>query len=520
MLNENPFKQRSTLLATLLFMAYALFLTLAALPGFPADMQDGRALPYLADKPVGEDGYYMLTVAWNMAEGRGITYNGGQPTSGVQPLATFVYAGLAWMVKTLGGDRWDFARAVLFYGALTQVLFAWLMGRAFFHLPKQEKNHSGAALVFWLALFNFGFLRAFTYGLETGLYLCLLAGALHLSLSWQKKPPDLKNTLQFGVLAGLLGLARLDFGIILAVLLGMMLLRGQLRWWQSLLAGAIALLVTSPWFLYVKTVTGSFWPSSGGAQAEMIAGSNALLRLRVMGEALLGHFSPWFFLNGGYMALPALLTLGGLAVLVLQQKSARQSLRGALAEKSVLLSWLLALLPLPFIYCAFFWATHFYDRYSMPLVIVSLPLLGLAGAALLEKLPAQATRLAPLLLGLAFFGWAGLSLHSGRIGNTHTVAAGYIQHYFSHEKVGVFQSGVIGYFNPNVINLDGKVNQEALEASEAGKLGDYLDEEGISVLVDWPKYIQRALPQAYLDAGWQACPQAIPGGADLCYIRK
>ena len=326
----HPAIKRALRVSVFLFLAYALFLALAALPGFPADMQAGRALPFLADKPVGEDGYYMLTVAWNMAEGRGISYNGGQPTSGVQPLATFVYAGLAWLVKMLGGDRWVFARAVLFYGALTQALFAWLTARVYTQLIKGVQGGWGAALVFWLALFNFGLFRAFTYGLETGLYLCLLAGALELTLRWQGKTPGLKQTLLFGALAGLLGLARIDFGIILAVLLSVMLLRRQLRLWQALLAGGIALAITSPWFLYVKSVTGSFWPSSGGAQAALIEGANIALRARVMTEALLGHFSPWFYLNGGYMAAPAALGLAALAALVYRNKAVIARLRGAL----------------------------------------------------------------------------------------------------------------------------------------------------------------------------------------------
>lgn len=517
---ETP--HRKTLIAlSAMFLIYTLFLSLAALPGFPAHMQDGRALPYLADKPVGEDGYYMLTVAWNMAEGNGISYNGGVPTSGVQPLATLVYGGLAWLTRALGGERWAFARVVLFFGGLTQVLFAWLITRAFHSLRGKNPCGMGETLVFLLALFNFGMFRAFTYGLETGLYLCLLAGAVGLTLGWKGNPPNGKQTLLFGGLAGLLGLARIDFGVILAVWLGVMLLRRQMRVWQAGLAGGIALLMVSPWFVYVRAVSGSFWPSSGGAQAALIESGNAELRLRMMGEALLGHFSPWFYLNGGYMALPALLVLAILAIVVWKNNVTRKALSGALNAKTALSSWCMALLPLPVIYAAFFWAVHFYDRYTAPISVVALLLLGLVGESLLAKALNKAQRLALLALPLAFFGWAGLSLHSGRIGNTHTVAAGYIQQHFpAPVKVGVFQSGVIGYFNTNVINLDGKVNQAALDAAEVGQLGAYLDEQGIDVLIDWPKYIQRALTAEYLEQGWQACPLTVPGGADLCYVRE
>ena len=42
-----------------------------------------------------EDGYLMQTIARNMAIGVGMsTAHGTMPTNGVQPLATFIYAGL------------------------------------------------------------------------------------------------------------------------------------------------------------------------------------------------------------------------------------------------------------------------------------------------------------------------------------------------------------------------------------------------------------------------------------------
>ena len=38
-------------------------------------------MPYVSDKIIGEDGYYMLTVAWNLAQGHGISYNFGEQTT-------------------------------------------------------------------------------------------------------------------------------------------------------------------------------------------------------------------------------------------------------------------------------------------------------------------------------------------------------------------------------------------------------------------------------------------------------
>ena len=52
--------------------------------------------------------------------------------------------------------------------------------------------------------------------------------------------------------------------------------------------------------------------------------------------------------------------------------------------------------------------------------------------------------------------------------------------------VGCFQSGIIGYYaDRSIINLDGKVNEEALEAMKRGELGRYVKKMGITHVADW-----------------------------------
>jgi hypothetical protein len=59
------------------------------------------------------------------------------------------------------------------------------------------------------------------------------------------------------------------------------------------------------------------------------------------------------------------------------------------------------------------------------------------------------------------------------------------------EKIGVFQCGTIGYLSHRqVINLDGKVNREALDAMKKGCLESYLREEGIDVVVDHSRILE------------------------------
>ena len=48
---------------------YACLLATFARSGFPPGLAAQGWLPWLADKPVGEDGFYLLTVAWHIASG-------------------------------------------------------------------------------------------------------------------------------------------------------------------------------------------------------------------------------------------------------------------------------------------------------------------------------------------------------------------------------------------------------------------------------------------------------------------
>ena len=55
-----------------------------------------------------------------------------------------------------------------------------------------------------------------------------------------------------------------------------------------------------------------------------------------------------------------------------------------------------------------------------------------------------------------------------------------------NDVIGMEQSGTCGFFARNVINLDGKVNYEALKARKADDLGSYINQRGINYIADWP----------------------------------
>jgi hypothetical protein len=50
----------------------------------------------------------------------------------------------------------------------------------------------------------------------------------------------------------------------------------------------------------------------------------------------------------------------------------------------------------------------------------------------------------------------------------------------------MFQSGLTSFMTQNVINLDGKVNADALAARKSNRLAEYLIASNCKYLADWP----------------------------------
>jgi hypothetical protein len=503
--------------AAVLFLTYAGLLATQSVRGLSESVQAHSFWPLLCDKPVGEDGFYMLTVAWNLAATHHLVYNYAMPATGIQPLATLAYAALAVVVNVFGGDRWTLVRAVIAFGALLCVLFAWLIARFAARFAPQEQRPLIFTLAFFLALFDFSLFRTFVFGLETGIYLCCLAVCIAM---WRRiiatTPPHWRDILLLGVAAGITGLARIDFGLLFAFLLAYLWLRRRASLAQILACGALALAIVSPWFVFVRRVTGGWMPTSGSAEARMAwHGAN---HFDPWARAVLAHLVPWSY-AGAISWITLALGLTGL-VLIGALAARTSSFRAALrisSTRDTFLPWTLAIFALTLVYAGFFLSTFFYVRYFSPLLIVTLPLL-----ALLLAETAFVQRRTVVVLAVLVILFAALdvaSLHRSRPGNPHFPAAAYVHANFPTTRVGAFQSGVIGYFNPNVENLDGKLNTGALRAAQTHTFDQFFDHEQINVLIDWPSYLT-VLPPQYLATEWQPCPIAPPNPQDVCYIRR
>ena len=256
-----------------IYLTYSLILAFFSHSGFPQAMSVDSIMPYLADKPVGEDAFYILTVAWNLADKYTISYNYDQLTTGIQPLVTFIYAIFAWVVQLLGGDKWIFIRIVIIYNVFILLTLAHVLGSIAKNLIPNDENEKYQVyfLTFIITIFNFGLFSLVTYGLETGTYLLFIATSCWYTLRFtNNRKLALREAIVFGTLTGLTGLLRIDFGIILFVFLTCLTLHQRVpaRW--SLLVGFTAFFIVLPWFIWVYYVTGQVMPSSGLAESNLI----------------------------------------------------------------------------------------------------------------------------------------------------------------------------------------------------------------------------------------------------------
>ena len=495
-------------LAWLLAIAYGIVLVAGAISGFPERSPAGTRMPYLSDKPIGEDGYYMLTVAWRFGGGDGLTYNADGTTTGIQPLSTIIYGGIAAVVRAAGGDRWTFARVMLAAGIVQWLLLASMMRpvtRALVAGRADATAHEAVALSALFALLSYSVFRISTYALETTIYLLLLSTCLILAV---RGIHTTAAAVRFGAVAGLTILARIDFGLVLAIVLVVEILRARLRWREGILVGIVAALVSSPWFAFVYNVTGHAIPTSGRAQTEWPPNAAEwLTRASAMADALTQHIAPWLYLPAGHTALSTVLGTNALhfALTLLAAVGGgliarRGWLQLRLEARSALVPWLLAFGALCAVYLATFRPVFFYVRYSAPALVIAMPLLAVGIASLGRPRRLAAGLSVAMLAGFALTAW--VTLHTGRIGNSHSISAGLVaRHLPAPAVVGAFQSGAVGYFNANVVNLDGKINALALDALRQRTFPEYVARRGITHVVDWPELASQPPFDRWPDCG-------------------
>jgi hypothetical protein len=482
---------------------------------------------YLASRgALVDDAFYSFSIARHLAAGHGPTADGIHPTSGFQPLYTFLLVPFYFLSRDDAILPIHLALTLLSVaGAATGVFL--------FRIVRRSAGVSAALFSLFLWTFAPYFLSQGQNGLETGLFGLALATTLDFYLRRAREDPRRADLCLLGLLLGVTILARVD-GVLFAAALAIdQLLAGRaLRRTvpRVALTAAIALATVSPYLLFLWLRFGVLLPESGAAVRFL---SLCYGTLFVLGPRAAYFFPPeqvpWAYYAGSlrkavqilisepllfpgslplYLASIArlfnpralLLVFAGGALLALNLLPLARS-KGE-ARSLLRVGTIGAALWVP----AYAWGVlgqWWFNRYFFPLFLLMAVASGLALARLASSPLGRigATRLAWLAAGAHLLLFAHQAPDHFFKHRPYENVSSYLQAAQvldgalpAGSRGGAFQSGTIGYFARHpVINLDGVVNRDAARALRVAKMADYIREEGIEAVIDWPLWLEALL---------------------------
>jgi len=512
-LRYTALRRCTPVLAAVLILAAAVFHVSVTWQEFPTLARNG----YLYD-----DSFYAFQIARNIADGRGATFDGTNPTNGFQPLYVMM---LVPLYRLFGPDPTLPIRAALLLMALFTAATAWLL----FRIASRYVERPIALFTAALWVFSPVVVRQACNGLETALALFLLAasGLYYLEHVRSEPTPGRGRFLALGLLLGLAILARVDAMLLaLAMVLDYLLVlrrRGGRKpvFARVGIAAAAALLVNVPWLVYGYVTVGSLFPESGVATrflsiayaplfgqdpAQISDGvpgwgfiwAHLLHSMSVMKVAPPVHvfFRALEKLHGGApftgwaLALVnagGLLAMAGFVVWAIRRRRSQE--RSQLGEINFLVLFALLLVTA---YSTWVFGAFFFMRYYYPVYFVGMVFAACFMQDLLRWCRRRARILQVVTVGafaLYFVGLFTMGINSAfrscPVYYFYDVARWVDANTGEGETIGVFQAGGIGYLSGRkVVNLDGKVNAAALRALRSGGLQDYLVEARVNVVMD------------------------------------
>ncbi len=466
-----------------------------------------------------DDTYLALGVSRNIALGKG-PLQGLEPTNGFQPLWVFLMVPVYWIWRT---DLMTPIRvALLLLGALNTATLALL--------AHWIRCLTGSILIpliiglIWIC--DYYVIYESLNGLETELSVFFMTAcfmAFHRLVDGDPQRPGVKRTWILGILLGLATMARVD-NVILATVLG-----GSLVVWRAragvgtreiaaqLARLAIAIFVVNlPWWLYSWHWTGSILPISGSAVrfrglAHVHSGES--VNDYVVGLIWRAVKDIW---RTSWELLVAIAVLAGFLYFVPATKeprsSASPSLRWTLAAMGC---WAVSLF---LAYTCYVFGPWYFQRYLHPLVVPLLIALAVMLRRALDRWQEDfqgrvALAACALLVALPILGsLTSRTQFRNLFTFQDTQVFGYMnvglwaRDFFKPgTRIGAIQSGALAYFTPEltVVNLDGVVNRDALQALSSHTAMDYVERTGLQYLVNWPSDSAFLLSHSAAGAGQQ-----------------
>jgi len=437
-----------------------------------------------------EDAFYLHTVARNLALGHGITIDGIHPTNGFQPLSLFLYAPF-YLIS--GGER---LLALRLAYALEFGMAVCTAAGVYFILRRLHRQNPWIPLVgavLWFAPVRV--IRNDMNGLETGLYLLMLVWTTFAYLRFRERSERrLNDALLIGALLGITFLSRNDgafFGVSMA--LGHIGLEANRRraFGEVLLMGAVATVIGLPWLVFNRLRFGSIVPQSGHAESLGAAfGDNigGVLRYFASYLGVTGQLPSSVF--GSPAATALALALNLVCIGALLHWSIR---KGNGIDRVLGFVWAPYALLLTCFYGLFFGAPSFVFRFLCP-VWLFVTLMASAPLGTLFESLSEKGKLVRAFIGAACVCLLTIANYAR---DTHGV---FTNPWFRPvvqftdwakanvgpgEVIASNQTGMLGYFIDNVVNLDGKTNVDALRARERGELQKYFCELNPDYFIEW-----------------------------------
>ena len=454
--------------------------------------QEGRLL----EQYPSEDGYLMLTIARNIALGHGMsTAEGTIPTNGTQPLVNFLWA-IGFFV--LGGAK----KAGVLFALICQVVFSGVAARQLYLLSRRltTRHQRSAELSALAAAGWYATMLSCMHGmncLETGAYALGVIAFLRYLTSRDEDPLarwSFRRALTLGVALGVVFWIRIDTVFLIlgacltrAVLVEEGRFRIELRNVTSaVVMGLTTIVVASPWLAYNQLQFGSVMPISGTAQSWAAGfGQNLTQAIANLAEYVLVvlPIPQPIEKHPAVNAICAAVLLFAIGLLVREWRQTDGRVRAALATFGVFTICLFAY------YGLFFGAPHFVGRYLYP----ASPFLAILWAAVIcsawDRFTWLRAKPVSVLAGcmlIAVTVYPNVRLYGKGSRHQHFQVVEWVDENVADDVWGgAVQTGPLGFFHDRTINLDGKVNPEALEAALARQIPQYVLDRNLQYLADW-----------------------------------
>lgn len=442
-------------------------------------------LIYLDRTFLPDDTYYTLSIARNLAQGKGPTADGVVLTSGFQPLIAFFLIPIFSLTDSLDLPVYSAIFISLIFGVAS-------VGAAGYLAQKLTGSLGGSILCMLLIASSPLLLRNNLNGLETSLAallpllaLCLLAYRPQLSTTYK--------SILIGLCLGLALLARID-NCFFALFIGLFLLKEQ-GVKATLLAAMVSFLTVLPWWLYCQYNFGTFIPESGAAVRYITQYHSEL------GRSFTNNIDSGLSILAQTIPLPGFLSYITITIVLgLLFKNALPALKNGVNLQGAISLTALSLLAFYIIYLPAFW---FYERYLnlaylLSLIILSVELQKIFTA---KKAPFMAKLITVLLITYTLTGnlieirklksEPESTLYSGEQGakGYGEIAQAVLAVLPNSSIISSMQSGALSYYSPHrsirALNLDGVVNRFAHESLKKHNVGEYMLKSNAYYFADW-----------------------------------